>query len=361
MERVALYTYHYDPLDRLTGTKSARQSDSLRFYCQNRITTEIQGTAHHSIMQQGNQILAQLTHEPHQQKATLCVTDSQRSILHTLDTQEQHATAYTAYGHHPTQSGFKCLSGYNGERADAVTGHYLLGNGYRVFNPVLMRFNSPDSLSPFDQGGINTYAYCLNNPINQIDPSGHITFKQAGKLIISLLHRNNISSPRKRIESPDPNAVGGVKWKETSFRFLPNGDTEFREVVGNLSEYTIKKNGLRAHTPHRLTNPSLLELAYTAAYPKQLDSFYKNHAAIPVRQEIDQINFVNEFHNLSTAWHAQGMPRHEAIVEMAIKVRNGEVRGMREEVIPVMLQRRLARNQNSIYTVHPIPNPVFHL
>ncbi|EGH35731.1 hypothetical protein PSYJA_44541, partial [Pseudomonas syringae pv. japonica str. M301072] len=38
-----------------------------------------------------------------------------------------------------------------------MTGHYLLGNGYRAFNPVLMRFNSPDSLSPFGEGGVNAY------------------------------------------------------------------------------------------------------------------------------------------------------------------------------------------------------------
>jgi hypothetical protein len=53
-----------------------------------------------------------------------------------------------------------------------VTGHYLLGNGYRAFNPVLMRFNSPDNLSPFGKGGLNSYAYCLGDPINLQDSTG---------------------------------------------------------------------------------------------------------------------------------------------------------------------------------------------
>jgi RHS repeat-associated protein len=43
------------------------------------------------------------------------------------------------------------LPGFNGNRADPVSGSYL-GNGYRAYNPVLMRFNCPDSLSPFGAG-----------------------------------------------------------------------------------------------------------------------------------------------------------------------------------------------------------------
>ncbi|RMV11327.1 hypothetical protein ALP17_02676, partial [Pseudomonas savastanoi] len=48
-----------------------------------------------------------------------------------------------------------------------------MGNGYRAYNPVLMRFNSPDSLSPFGKGGMNAYAYCAGDPVNRSDPTGH--------------------------------------------------------------------------------------------------------------------------------------------------------------------------------------------
>jgi RHS repeat-associated protein len=61
---------------------------------------------------------------------------------------------------------------FNGERPNAITGHYLLGS-YRVFNLVSMRFNSADSLSPFDEGGLNSYAYCLGDPVNWSDPTGN--------------------------------------------------------------------------------------------------------------------------------------------------------------------------------------------
>ncbi|EJL88518.1 RHS repeat-associated core domain protein containing protein [Herbaspirillum sp. CF444] len=70
------------------------------------------------------------------------------------------------------------LLGYNGQRRDPVSGTYHLGNGYRAYNPVLMRFNCPDSWSPFGIGGINPYAYCAGDPINQADSSGHMSTGQ---------------------------------------------------------------------------------------------------------------------------------------------------------------------------------------
>jgi len=62
--------------------------------------------------------------------------------------------------------------GFCGERRDRLTGGYHLGNGRRAYSPVLMRFNSPDTLSPFGRGGMNSYAYCSNDPINRVDRNG---------------------------------------------------------------------------------------------------------------------------------------------------------------------------------------------
>ncbi|WP_414648257.1 RHS repeat-associated core domain-containing protein, partial [Cedecea sp.] len=68
---------------------------------------------------------------------------------------------------------------FSGERLDPVSGTYHLGNGYRSYSPVLMRFTRPDSWSPFGAGGINAYAYCEGDPVNRADPSGHMSW-QAG-------------------------------------------------------------------------------------------------------------------------------------------------------------------------------------
>ncbi|MFK3819267.1 RHS repeat-associated core domain-containing protein [Pseudomonas sp. NPDC089407] len=65
--------------------------------------------------------------------------------------------------------------GFNGERIDMQSCMYALGQGYRWYSTALMRFASTDSVSPFGAGGINAYAYALNDPVNHFDPDGHIT------------------------------------------------------------------------------------------------------------------------------------------------------------------------------------------
>jgi RHS repeat-associated protein len=129
----------------------------------------------------------------------LLATDQQRSVLNVLDVARPHSMTYTPYGHRPAENGLLSLLGFNGERPDSVTGCYLLGNGYRAFNPVLMRFISPDSWSPFGEGGLNAYAYCVGDPVNREDSTGHAgwltkIFKTIrGKLTSSRAKKVNIS------------------------------------------------------------------------------------------------------------------------------------------------------------------------
>lgn len=180
--------YGYDPLDRLIVAAGHR-----RFYNLSRLATEIQGVLQRSVFQEGDQLMAERRSTGAVVHTTLLTTDLQRSVLQAATSNCQQSFAYNAYGHQSTQSGLFSLLGFNGERADPVTGHYVLGNGYRAFNPVLMRFNSPDSLSPMGAGGINAYAYCMGDPINHVDPSGHIP-----KSIKWLLRKAGIMKPSVR-------------------------------------------------------------------------------------------------------------------------------------------------------------------
>lgn len=106
-------------------------------------------------------------------KTILLVADQQGSVLNALRANRTQGIAYTPYGYRFPENGLFSSLGFNGEQPDPMTGHYHLGKGYRQFNPVLMRFNRPDSWSPFGDGGINAYAYCNGDPRNKLDRSGH--------------------------------------------------------------------------------------------------------------------------------------------------------------------------------------------
>ncbi|WP_335944598.1 RHS repeat-associated core domain-containing protein [Pseudomonas sp. G166] len=171
-ERQLLCRYHHDPLDKLVVQQLPGYPDLQHFYCRHRLATEIQGALRYSLVQHADLLLAQ-QRQPGETR--LLATDQQRSVLHSLgSTGQRPSIAYSAYGHRPAENSLLSLLGFNGERPDGITGHYLLGNGYRAFNPVLMRFNSPDNWSPFGPGILNSYAYCLGDPINRRDDNGHL-------------------------------------------------------------------------------------------------------------------------------------------------------------------------------------------
>ncbi len=99
----------------------------------------------------------------------LLAVDSRQTALAASARARGDRTAYSAYGHQGKKPAFS--TGFNGQLRERL-GWYHLGNGHRVYNPVLMRFHSADRLSPFGKGGLNPYAYCVGDPINHSDPTG---------------------------------------------------------------------------------------------------------------------------------------------------------------------------------------------
>lgn len=102
------------------------------------------------------------------------------------------ARAYTVYGHSRNGSP-TILIGFNGQALDPLLQGYFLGNGVRLYCCSLMRFTTPDSLSPFDEGGWNTYGYCSGDPISRVDPSGNSYIK----VIAYRRNPNSRSGPRR--------------------------------------------------------------------------------------------------------------------------------------------------------------------
>lgn len=105
-------------------------------------------------------------------RSLLLAADRHNTVLAGFGPSESGHMAYTAYGAQPRDVAQISHSGFNGQLREQGTGWYHLGNGHRIYNPVLMRFHSPDALSPFGDGGLNPYAYCLGDPVNYVDPTG---------------------------------------------------------------------------------------------------------------------------------------------------------------------------------------------
>lgn len=101
--------------------------------------------------------------------------------------------SYMAFGF--SVAGPGASLGFNGERKDGVLQGYALGNGHRVYGPALMRFFSPDELSPFGAGGVNAYAYCSGDPVNLHDPSGRFGTKTG---LTKLLKKFNLPKSQLR-------------------------------------------------------------------------------------------------------------------------------------------------------------------
>jgi len=103
----------------------------------------------------------------------LLMTEQNGSVMDRKDRDGFRYEAYCVFGQtYPTSTASHIA--FNGQWRESPSRSYLLGNGYRNYNPILRRFDRPDSWSPFGKGGLNAYAYCGADPVNQIDPSGHL-------------------------------------------------------------------------------------------------------------------------------------------------------------------------------------------
>ncbi|KOV32501.1 hypothetical protein ADK60_13755 [Streptomyces sp. XY431] len=165
--------YGYDPGNRLL-TQAGGGRTSVLSYHRQALASITEGDRRTRLVRLADACVAQ-RREGAQASTRLLGTDGKQTVLLAAEGQQAEEYSYTPYGDRRPAEAVSVL-GHDGERTDPATGWYHLGNGYRAYSPVLMRFTAPDSLSPFGAGGINPYAYCLGDPINRADPTGHLSW-----------------------------------------------------------------------------------------------------------------------------------------------------------------------------------------
>jgi RHS repeat-associated protein len=267
--------YRYDALDRLIGHTLTDEPQLQRFYSKNRLATEIQSAVKHSIVQHGDVLLAQQRFENDAFNTSLLATDQQRSVTQTLNADHSiQPIAYSPYGHRLPANGMCSLLGFNGERPDPVTGHYLLGNGYRAFNPVLMRFNSPDSLSPFGNGGLNSYGYCLGDPVNRYDETGHMP-----KTLKAVTGSNRIKASPSYItmRNSDPNFKLSNAFYLEDYKYARNLDPKIETPKQRLEDMAA----LRVPREQIKSLPPTLQQPVREAQARRLLPLYEFLSSTP--------------------------------------------------------------------------------
>ena len=123
--------------------------------------------------------LHRTTHEPNLGRLYFYACDHQgnvRSVLHAdgAVVKEVQQTHYYPFGGPiaglGTAPGFQRRK-YNGKVLDRLYGLDLYDYAARQYDPVLLRFTSPDPLAE-KMYGQSVYGYCKDNPVNRIDPDG---------------------------------------------------------------------------------------------------------------------------------------------------------------------------------------------
>lgn len=167
-----LSRYRYDAHDQLLGVTRGSAAEGLRYYQGTQLRSAIAAGQHQCFSYAGAVPLGQqCVGAPEQTLLTLC--GASHSVLAEVKGQGPvKRTQYTSHG--DASEVLDSVLAFNGEVREPDTGWYLLGNGYRAYDPQLRCFLRPDSESPFGAGGLNPYSYCLGNPVGMRDPTGHM-------------------------------------------------------------------------------------------------------------------------------------------------------------------------------------------
>lgn len=216
------------------------------FYRKGKITTAKRGLLHHTLFQASNHKLAEhiddSTREPQ-----LLSSDIKNSIIHTNNGKSTETYAYTPFGYSAGLPSERTLLGFNGEYITQPLKNYHLGLGYRTYSPGMMRFQSPDNLSPFGKGGVNCYAYCGGDPVNYTDPTGHVlvhlnngqTMKVSKNSAVALTPKFKPSKLKRTTSDASALKAGTPKYArppEDHFKRIGEPDV-FESLISNLTFY----------------------------------------------------------------------------------------------------------------------------
>ncbi len=276
--------------------------------------------------------------------------DKQASVLGVKRPSSAYGKNYSAYGAHEFSTELTGLTGFSGYYFDALSTHYLLGNGYRSYSSRMMRFMSPDSLSPFGRGGLNTYGYCAGDPINRVDPDGRapaFTLKQ-----VKVHVKNSSPGVRRFMKSRTGKERPYVKVADFSAEFkdgfdgTPAGELTLPSDGLTLDEFP-RGEGMEEITAMLLyRSMKNAKRAYVALaaneMPIDLRGMFAQHAG-EISRMMETLRGARDS-SISFQEHDRGFQRAHARNMTEI---NGRLKGMKQErdAHAIQLAERLRRQE----------------
>lgn len=215
------------------------------FYQQEHLFTVSENIDRRTVFRGNNTLLAE-KHITGTANSPLMAADMNGSTLRAYAGNHQELHSYSAYGHNPDLPSKQTACAFNGEFFEGSSSAYPLGQGYRLFSPSLMRFLAADNLSPFGEGGLNAYAYCLGDPVNRTDPTGHWSFFKKFNFFRKKTkpHTPESITPQQREDIRVSRKAALVKLTEKSTREQENLKTAIADgrYSGKLGKPQIDKN-----------------------------------------------------------------------------------------------------------------------
>lgn len=280
------------------NTQGRELSCTQFFYAQDRLVTQVEGQSTRTVLRARGLLLAQLRCDDNALQTVVLTMDAKDSVLMASVSGEAQSFAYPPYGSKQESADLPGLPGFNGETRDAVTGHYFLGLGYRLYNPVLMRFQSTDSLSPFGEGGLNGYAYVSGDPVNFSDPTGHMPTK--GVLPA------HMKRPHSLIVSPNSQKTRASRKPAMNRSISTASSSSLLSTPSPLS-------GGSPPLGERYSSPSSV---FSNAFSEENQGWKLNKAA--VRKNLKLLTKVEQqkFDEFQNSIHNKGLPPWEAVLPL---------------------------------------------
>ena len=251
-------------------------------------TSEVMGSISNYYMYDGRGSVAQLINEQAELKASYI---------------------YDAYGNITYGSNaYESFYGYNAEETSPVTGlEYLRA---RYYDSEVGRFNTPDTYlgDITNPQSLNRYAYVENNPVNLIDPSGHVP-------IVLVVGAIAVAAGKAYGKYNDEKAKKNEQNKKQTAYELSQKSTEYINTANEI-EYA-KSKGINVSITSRIKNYTSLPIS-NEEYERQryLDNVYKAAGLT-----FDIIRLSTKYRNLCQ--NGKKLNKNNKIADGTVKVGKG--------------------------------------